>query len=101
MAVASVLLMLSAIGSTAVLYDHRVEHMTNPIGVDNTSPTFSWKVTTTKAGADSTRGVKVTAAEVNVIAAGGKTMWNSGRVKQNTTWMSYNGMIQCVPCEQR
>lgn len=60
----------------------RVDNLTEPLGIDDASPTFGWQLH------DTARGAKQTAYEVKVasragLLAGKADLWDSGRVASN------------------
>jgi alpha-L-rhamnosidase len=56
-----------------------------PLGVDDTSPTFSWKLSGSGAAA------RQTAYEVRVTGAGGSALWDSSKVVGATPQATYAG----------
>ncbi len=84
--------------STASIQKLQVEYMTNPIGLDNTAPRFSWTM------ADSVRGQKQTAYEIMVattaqkLAAGEYDVWDSGKVvSDESVAIAYAGTAALQP----
>lgn len=66
-----------------------VEHLTNPVGLDETQPKFSWVLTSKQ------RNVMQTAYEIQVadnVAIKGKLVWKTGKVLSDASInVSYNG----------
>jgi alpha-L-rhamnosidase len=62
--------------------DNRVDQ---PLGVDDTTPTFSWQVSGTGPAG------KQTGFEVRVSDGSGKQLWDSGRVKSSQQQATYAG----------
>ena len=58
----------------ATVYDLRVESMVNPVGLDDTSPVFSWKTNS------DWRGWMQSAYQL-VVKEGDVTVWDSGKVE--------------------
>lgn len=56
----------------------RVEHLVNPLGLDDPRPRFSWKL------ADSRVGAAQTAYQLEV-SAHGATVWDTGRVASDAS----------------
>ena len=56
----------------------RTENLTNPIGLDNTEPRFSWQL------AGKGRNLSQSAYEIKVFA-GHKTVWNSGKIASDAS----------------
>lgn len=69
------------------------EYLVNPVGVDETSPRFSWKLRATR------RNVLQTAYEIRVgnnegIASGRNVVWNSGKiVSDQSIHIPYQGPV--------
>lgn len=57
------------------------ENRTNPIGLDQTQPRFSWQLVSDK------RNVSQSAYELNVSDDKGKSLWSSGRVNSDQSVM--------------
>lgn len=63
----------------------RVEHLVNPLGLDETAPRFSWKLADTRPGAAQT------AYQIEV-SADGTVVWDTGRVaSDNSVLVPYAG----------
>lgn len=67
-----------AIDKTATLYDLRVEDMTDPVGLDDKTPTFSWKT------ASRTLGWQQTAYRI-LVSDGDEAVWDSGKVEDSAS----------------
>jgi hypothetical protein len=68
------------------IYDMKTDDFTEPIGIDSTSPLFSWKMQS-----DIT-GQKQTAYQISVTDEAGNTVWNSGKVESsNSVDIAYEG----------
>jgi alpha-L-rhamnosidase len=89
-----VALCLFALSTTAYaqvyLIDPCVENQKNPIGIDATSPRFSWKLESKK------RNVVQTAYEINVATIATdvmrKPVWASGKINSDqSVWVPYGG----------
>ena len=70
----------------------RVENLANPLGIDTSTPRFSWQIVADKKGAGkSVRDVRQTAYQVVVSSDGGE-VWNSGEVSSSEQlWIGYQG----------
>jgi alpha-L-rhamnosidase len=65
----------------------RVENLEQPLGIDTTSPRFSWQITATGGEQD----VVQTAYEI-IVLCDGQEVWNSGRVTTSQQlWIPYSG----------
>ncbi|MCI8497407.1 MAG: family 78 glycoside hydrolase catalytic domain [Clostridiales bacterium] len=62
-------------GSTS-LYDMMTDDLTNPVGIDNAAPVFSWKMQSDVIGQ------KQTAYQI-VVKDGEETVWDSGKVESD------------------
>lgn len=63
-----------------------VNNVTNPIGIDTTSPHFSWKMDS------SVVGQVQTAYQINVSKAGGENAWDTGKVESDVSIdVAYDG----------
>lgn len=84
---------LSAV--TTVLFS--VEHLPGPLGLDTTTPRFSWKGSGGSASTSTTRGVRQTEYRLQVAAAeaalaAGPYVWDSGSVPSNASHLvAYSG----------
>ena len=67
----------------ALRIDNRADQ---PLGVDDTSPTFSWKLSGSGAAAQQR------AYEVRVTDAAGARLWDSGRVETSANQATYAGV---------
>src|SRR5450432_3303539 len=67
------------------------ENLSNPIGVDNTQPGFSWQLSTDK------RNTMQTAYEIRIgknqsLTAGKNLLWNSGKISsEESVQVTYKG----------
>jgi len=65
--------------------DLRIEHLVSPLGLDEPSPRFTWKL------ASETRGERQSAYRI-VVDRSGETVWDSGKVSSfDTTLVPYEG----------
>jgi len=70
---------------TIEVYDLRCEYRIDPLGIDNTTPRLSWKISDN----ENTRGQKQTACEILVagsmeaLKSGKGDLWESGKVHSN------------------
>ena len=83
--------LLSLIGLAQLEVQHPLcENLSNPLGIDNLQPRFSWQLISTK------RNVMQTAYEIEVSADGAKTgkrsIWKSGKVlSDQSVYVNYAG----------
>ena len=59
---------------SVLIYDLRTEDLNNPVGLDDPTPAFSWKM------ASPIMGQKQTAYQL-VVSSGDTTVWDSGKVE--------------------
>ena len=73
------------VDTTATIYDTRVEDYINPVGIDNTTPVFSWKT------ASDTLGWAQSAYRI-LVTCGNTTVWDSGKVASDrSVGIEYGG----------
>ena len=65
-------------GSDVIIYDLMTEDLVNPVGIDDPTPTFSWKMDS------GVIGQRQTAYELTV-KTGETTVWNSGKVETDVS----------------
>ena len=70
--------MTSTIDKTATVYDMRTEDMRDPVGLDDPTPTFSWKT------ASNTRGWAQSAYRL-LVTENDRTVWDSGKIENSTS----------------
>lgn len=77
---ATVLLILTRSGSTAnfTISNLKVCHLTNPLGIDENVPTFSWQMNSSQRGA-SQSAYRLTIAESRGALEKGDFLWDSGK----------------------
>jgi alpha-L-rhamnosidase len=68
----SILLCITGAAGQVTIQQLRTENLPNPVGIDVTTPRFSWQLVSNQ------RAVKQTAWEIKVTA-GKNTVWNSGK----------------------
>lgn len=68
------------------LYDLTIEYKTNPVGLDETQPRFSWKMESDQ------KNTVQTAYRLTI--SNGEVMWDTGRVESNqSTLIEYMGTM--------
>lgn len=83
---------LDAATPLAIIYNQKVDYLSNPVGLDNGTPVFTWMLSS--APSSSSRDVHAKASQVTVAVAGtsGEThVWDSGKAYTNLTRMIYSG----------
>lgn len=71
--------------------DLRVEGLTEPLGIDNTEPHFSWKVVSEKPQPQLSYEIEV-ASTPELLEQGKADLWTSGRVaSENSVMVPYQG----------
>lgn len=63
------------------VYDTRCENLRNPLGIDKTSPRFSWKVRSNKNGTEQKAYQLIVASDLSLLAKNHGDLWNSGKVQ--------------------
>ena len=58
----------------------RVDNLKNPLGIDDTTPNFSWQLRDAERGAKQTAYEVLVASSPELLAQGKADVWNSGRV---------------------
>jgi alpha-L-rhamnosidase len=69
------------------VYDLRCENLTDPLGIDTTSPHFSWKLLSDLNGSKQTAYQIVVATDSLLLTEGEADLWNSGKVKSPASVM--------------
>lgn len=74
------------------VYDLRVENMDNPLGIDVTSPRFSWKISSDKNNILQTGYQIIAASSIDKLNKNEGDLWNSQMVNSDERlWISYLG----------
>ncbi|MFN8239556.1 MAG: family 78 glycoside hydrolase catalytic domain [Bacteroidales bacterium] len=86
----SMLLTLQLTAQDVTITDLTTDHKTNPVGIGNTQPRFSWKLTGTR------RGIMQTAYSLQVATdqkfTGSKMIWETGKVNSDqSVLLTYAG----------
>jgi alpha-L-rhamnosidase len=92
----SVLIFLFAISGCGkhdfVVSDLVCEGLVNPLGIDKTSPRFSWKTISTKNGTEQTAFQILVASSPDLLKEGQADLWDSGKVESaNSVFVPYQG----------
>jgi alpha-L-rhamnosidase len=69
------------------LYDLRCENLRDPLGIDNISPRFSWKIRSSRNGARQNAYQIIAASEYSLLDETNADLWNSGRVESGSSVM--------------
>lgn len=68
------------------------EKLNNPLGIDNTSPHFSWILHSEDLGAEQTAYQILVASEEKLLSEGKADLWNSGKIEsEQSNWVTYKG----------
>ncbi len=67
----------------------KTEHLTNPLGIDNPSPRFSWHMEDSRTGAGQT-AYRITVA-TDSLSFDSTTVWDSGRIPSGEVMATYAG----------
>ena len=74
------------------VYDLSCENLTNPIGIDNTKPHFSWKLSSKRNGTEQKAYTILVATDSLLLKQGIADLWNSGKVKSSASiFVPYKG----------
>ncbi len=74
-----------------VIQNLKVCHLTNPLGIDEKSPTFSWQMASSKRGAMQT-AYRITIAESEDALSNENLLWDSGKIiDSHSVGISYAG----------
>ena len=77
------------------LHDLRCENLVNPLGIDNVSPHFSWKITGEVPMRQQCYEIQVGSDSLRLLE-GSADLWNSGRVESDESVMiAYGGKALC------
>jgi alpha-L-rhamnosidase len=71
--------------------DLKVAHQTAPVGVDDATPRFSWRIEGDTKGLAQTAYQILVATSPGLLAAGKADLWDSGEVKSNAAVANYAG----------
>ena len=85
---------LAAFGSIAgfQLAEPRTEYLVNPIGLEQTSPRFSWIINSDAKGFKQTKYRIIVASEPGLLGKGKGDLWDSGEVESGkTNQIAYQG----------
>ena len=69
------------------VYDLRCENLTRPLGIDTTTPRFSWKIASGRDGAKQKAYWIMVASDSLMLLEGKADLWNSGKVKSPASVM--------------
>ena len=76
--------MLAGMCPAAVLTENlRCEYLTNPVGIDATSPRLSWIITSTRRGERQTAYQVLVASSPNLLSEDKGDLWDSGKVSSD------------------
>lgn len=71
--------------------DLKCEHLVNPLGIDQASPRFTWRLEDGRTGAGQTAWRIVVGQDRGAVAAGKGEVWDSGLVPSEAILASYSG----------
>ncbi len=69
------------------VYDLRCENLTNPLGIDATTPHFSWKLSSGQNGTKQTAYQVLVASDSLLLENGKADLWKSGKVESPASVM--------------
>lgn len=74
------------------VFDLRCESLQHPLGIDKTSPRFSWKISSDKNGTEQKAFQILVAAELSELTENKAGLWNSGKVESSASiFVPYRG----------
>lgn len=86
------LLLLCACAKPLEIADLRCEMLENPLGIDNTTPHFSWKVVPAKEAFYPASYQLLVATDPALLSEEKADLWNSGEVTSGeSSWIQYDG----------
>ncbi len=86
------LMLVASVCHAAGVENLRCEHLTNPVGIDETTPRLSWIMTSHRRGEKQTAYQILVASSVDVLNEDRGDLWDSGKVASDeTTEISYLG----------
>ena len=75
------------------VYELRCENRINPVGIDKTTPRFSWKYSSSQNGAEQSAYQLMVATDSALLAKGKPDLWDSGKCKSSASlWVPYEGL---------
>ncbi len=77
--------------STGILIHLQTEHMSNPLGIDNPAPRFTWQLNDSRRGAGQTAYRILVNADSSALAKGTGTEWDAGWQAGSSTLITYAG----------
>lgn len=83
----------SDINPDLILYDLRTESLSNPIGIDTTSPLLSWKIKSSENGTSQSSYQILVASSESLLNEKDADLWNSGKVASSqSVLIPYGGI---------
>ena len=74
------------------LYDLQCEALENPLGIDNVSPNFSWKISSKENGFKQVYYQVLVASDKKLLSENKADLWNSGKTESDKSiWIKYSG----------
>ncbi len=75
-----------------IVSDLLCEGLVNPLGIDKTSPRFSWKTISSKNGTEQKAFQLLVASSLDLLKEGKADLWDSGKVESaNSVFVPYQG----------
>lgn len=86
-------LILSACSkNVAIIYDLQCENLSDPLGIDNTSPHLSWKIKSESNNTTQQAFQILAASEQSLLSEGKADLWDSGKTESTeSVWVDYSG----------
>ena len=78
------------------------EQMSNPLGLDTTTPRFSWQMQSDGQGVMQTAYRILVASSVEMLTENKADLWDSGCIEsEQSLWVSYNGFAIIGRCRRQ
>ena len=72
--------------------DLKCENLRNPLGIDNTTPRFSWKIRSNKNGTEQKAFQVLVASDPSLLKKDQADLWDSGKtISSESIWITYKG----------
>jgi alpha-L-rhamnosidase len=75
-----------------IVHDLKCENLRNPLGIDKTTPRFSWKIKAHKKGTKQTAFQIIVASTPGLLNPDMADLWNPGKIESSASlWILYSG----------
>jgi len=80
-----------AVGQPCTITQMKTEYLVNPLGLDNPHPRLTWQMQDSRAGARQTSYQVWVGTDSLAVLNGDAKVWSTGKVKNGTTLLRYQG----------